>query len=355
MNILFATAQPFPPQIAGGMQICVDGLIKDLGRRGHHASLLCGLSGKGYLAFRDRILLKVTGRKNVRDSFLGYPVWRGWFPWESVAEITARTRPDVIVVPCGQPARVAIAAKATGIPVVMWLQDVEFGNHGGDFNILGNIPCIANSNFTAERYRNNYNVDPQVIHPVIDAGKYKTETNKKYVTFINPHPYKGVRLALDIAEKCPDIPFAFVESWTLEPADRVYLEERLATLPNVTLHPPVRDMKKIYSQTRILLAPSQWEEAYGRIASEAQFSGIPVIASKRGGLPEAVGPGGILLNADDPAEIWALALQKLWHDEASYAALSEKALEHSKRAALNTETQYQSWEKTLLQAAGHTS
>ena len=37
---------------------------------------------------------------------------------------------------------------------------------------------------------------------------------------------------------------------------------------------------------------------FGRIAVEPQFSGIPVVASDRGGLPEAVGPGGVLI---DPA------------------------------------------------------
>jgi len=352
VNILFATAQPFPPQIAGGMQVCVDGLIKDLEKRGHRVSLLCALSGKGYLALRDRLLIKLTGRKSIHDAILGYPVWRGWFPWESVEEIAAKTKPDVIVVPCGQPARMALAAKTTGIPVIMWLQDVEFGNHGGDFNALGNIPCIANSAFTADRYRQNYTVDPQVIHPVIDSNKYRTDTDRKSVTFINPHPYKGVRLALDIAEKCPEIPFTFVESWTLEPDDRDYLDQRLSTLPNVRLHPPVSDMKKIYGHTKILLAPSQWEEAYGRIASEAQFSGIPVIASRRGGLPEAVGPGGILLESDDAVDHWVAALQRLWHDQDYYSELSEKAFQYSTRPALNAAAQYQSWEDTLLRAAG---
>jgi glycosyltransferase involved in cell wall biosynthesis len=74
---------------------------------------------------------------------------------------------------------------------------------------------------------------------------------------------------------------------------------------NVTLHPPTRDMRPLYARARLLLAPSQWEEAWGRVATEAQVSGIPVLASNRGGLPEAVGNGGILLPADAPGNEWA--------------------------------------------------
>src|SRR5262249_21620774 len=56
------------------------------------------------------------------------------------------------------------------------------------------------------------------------------------------------------------------------------------------------DMRTVYCDTRILLVPSQWEdETWGRVVSEAQLSGIPVITSDRGGLPESVGPGGIVL------------------------------------------------------------
>ena len=37
------------------------------------------------------------------------------------------------------------------------------------------------------------------------------------------------------------------------------------------------DMRSVYAKCRILLAPSVWEEAYGRVVTEAQISGIPVV------------------------------------------------------------------------------
>jgi glycosyltransferase involved in cell wall biosynthesis len=223
------------------------------------------------------------------------------------------------------------------------LQDVEFSDHGGDFASLGRVPCVANSRFTAEKYRQAFEVDPLVIHPMIDGNKYRTDTTRENVTFINPHPLKGLDLALSLAEKCPDIPFSFIETWPLSADQRSDLLNRISARPNVRLNPSVTDMKKIYGATKILLAPSRWEEAYGRVASEAQFSGIPVIASNRGGLPEAVGDGGVLLDPDGPIEGWIEALQNLWNNHEYYNEVSNKASLHSRRPALNLDYQIEQW------------
>jgi glycosyltransferase involved in cell wall biosynthesis len=99
-------------------------------------------------------------------------------------------------------------------------------------------------------------------------------------------------------------------------------------------------MRAIYRQTRILLVPSQWEaETWGRVVTEAQFSGIPVVASARGGLPEAVGPGGLVLGHDEPATVWAGAIGDLWSNADRYRQFSEAALKHSARPAVDPDRQ----------------
>jgi glycosyltransferase involved in cell wall biosynthesis len=109
-------------------------------------------------------------------------------------------------------------------------------------------------------------------------------------------------------------------------------------LPNVTIRPAAKDVDAIYGSTKVLLAPSRYHEAWGRVASEAQINGIPVLASNRGGLPEAVGPGGICLDYDAPIEQWASHLQAMWNDDAYYALLSEKALAHAARPDFQPDT-----------------
>ena len=79
------------------------------------------------------------------------------------------------------------------------------------------------------------------------------------------------------------------------------LKSRIHRLANVELVERSDDMSPIYASTRVLLVPSQWEaETWGRVVSEAQFSGIPVLASDRGALPETVGAGGAIIKYDAP-------------------------------------------------------
>jgi UDP-glucose:tetrahydrobiopterin glucosyltransferase len=58
---------------------------------------------------------------------------------------------------------------------------------------------------------------------------------------------------------------------------------------------------QLMSCARAVLCPAKWEEPYGMVAAEAQASGTPVIAYRRGALPEIVVDGrtGFIVDADD--------------------------------------------------------
>ncbi|NOY88988.1 MAG: glycosyltransferase family 4 protein [FCB group bacterium] len=49
--------------------------------------------------------------------------------------------------------------------------------------------------------------------------------------------------------------------------------------------------EEIYPLLDVIVVPSLWEEPFGRIVPEAYVYGLPVIVSKRGGLPEIVDEG----------------------------------------------------------------
>ncbi len=335
MKIIFITAHNYLPQVYSGLQTSTDELCKGFLRRGHRVSVLAGFIPEGWLGWTSRLKMRLRshlgGAKVARDTGLGYPVWRSWFPWENVAYVARKERSDLIVVMATEPVRMALAAKPTKIPMVIQLMDVEFQYHGGRFEELGEIACMANSAFTADRYRQAYGVDPVVVYPVIAPEKYQTQTTKENVTFINPVPVKGRDIAIEIARHCPEIPFSFIEGWHLSRGQRDTLMQKLSGLSNVSLSASQKDMRTVYGKCKILLAPSVWEEAYGRVATEAQLSGIPVVASNRGGLPEAVGPGGILIDPDSPIEGWVLAVRELWKNDDLYRNLSAAATSYAHR------------------------
>jgi len=356
MRILFITAHPYLPQLIGGMQTSTDQLCRSLQQRGHHVAVLVGLTPVGWRGFLSRIKQQINARlfgcKTARDQDCGYPVWRAWFPWEAVAYVVRQERPEVIVVVAGEPVRMGLAAQATGTPIIMQLQNVEFQLHGMEFKALGPVACVSNSRFTADAYAEAYQVPSEIIYPFMTPDAYLTETSRANVTFINPVPLKGRDIALRIAAHCPDIPFAFVEAWPLNDQDKQDLMRELAHLPNVTLLPPQKDMRKVYGKCKILLAPSLWNEGYGRVATEAQFSGIPVVASTRGGLPEAVGTGGVVLDPEAPIADWVAVIRKLWEDDAYYKAMSAAALAYANRPDIGIEHHIEMWENVMQRVIG---
>jgi glycosyltransferase involved in cell wall biosynthesis len=111
--------------------------------------------------------------------------------------------------------------------------------------------------------------------------------------------------------------------------------DRLRALPNVHILPADNDIEVILGQTRILLVPSLWPETFGYVAPEAMLRGIPVLASKIGGLPEAklgvdyvlpVVPGefsanGFVIPPQNLAP-WSYALSVLLSDKDTYVQCS---------------------------------
>jgi glycosyltransferase involved in cell wall biosynthesis len=95
----------------------------------------------------------------------------------------------------------------------------------------------------------------------------------------------------------------------------------------------VANPEDIYSQIDICVAPSRFDEPFGLVAVEAALFGLPVVATRRGGLPEIIADGetGMLCEAAAPDQL-AATLLRLCDDEGlrqrlGYAA-RERALRH---------------------------
>jgi glycosyltransferase involved in cell wall biosynthesis len=79
----------------------------------------------------------------------------------------------------------------------------------------------------------------------------------------------------------------------------------LGVANSVKWHEFVHDRRDIYSNLDVCVVPSRSEEPFGLTAIEAGFSGLSVIATRRGGLPEIIEheTNGLLVEAERPAEL----------------------------------------------------
>ena len=203
------------------------------------------------------------------------------------------------------------------------------------------IALIANSPFTAAEVLRIYGRSIPVIPGLVEPGCYRAHRRRRrYVTFINPIPEKGVKIALEIARRLPRVPFLFVRGKWLryESAHSPFLRsEKLP--PNIVVWSFRERMRPIYAVTDILLVPSQWPETFGRVILEAHSNGIPVVAAKVGGIPYTLGDGGILVAPKDNAQGYLKALKQLRSDRNLYRRISARALKNSRRPEFDPERQ----------------
>jgi glycosyltransferase involved in cell wall biosynthesis len=177
--------------------------------------------------------------------------------------------------------------------------------------------------------------DAVCVPPIVDPAHHRVVTTRRTALFVNPVPAKGVERAIALARARPDIPFAFVRLWSIGDDALARLRRTAYELGNVELRETHPDPRTVYRDARVMLVPSVCQEAWGRVASEAQASGIPAIASAVGGLPEAVGDAGVLVEPDAGLEAWEQALSSLWDDPTAYGEYAERAHRRARRPDLS--------------------
>ena len=337
LGIVIASAHAHMPQQIGGAQSSTDELAMILRSLGHDVSVLAALNDDGSRLTLRAQAARERGEPYILDDDLGYTCFRTFRPVDAVPDLVRRLRPDAFIVQSMDAVDLGRAVNRAGIPLVFYFRNT-LSEGAGPETLKASF--VSNSEFTARHHLETHGVESTVVPPLVRRERYYFAGSPgNSVLFINPIEIKGLSIALDLARRCPDIPFTFVEGWGLSPSEHAALLGELVTLPNVSLLPATHDMKAIYARARIVLAPSRWEEAWGRVATEAHINGIPVLGSNRGGLPEAIGPGGMAVDPRGPIEAWELALREMWFDERVYARLSDEATRFSLRPAMEPRRQ----------------
>lgn len=183
------------------------------------------------------------------------------------------------------------------LPRRIWQRDLR--------KVLAEAEAIANSRFMATALRREFKVkDVTVNLPEFDhddlASKVvatRAEVTERGVVFVGDGRLKGLDIALKVACAMPETPFFF------------FVRKPLADLPsNVTLM-PWSSPEVVYAHAQVVMVPSRWHEAYGRVVAEARSLDIPTVISDRAGLLEAAyGTATVVPCLDDIAG-WTHAIK----------------------------------------------
>ena len=131
---------------------------------------------------------------------------------------------------------------------------------------------------------------------------------------------KGVMVLAGALERVMGAEAAVRALWVGDGELAPEVEAAIAASPHAKRHvrqPWSDDVVTCYSAMDILAFPSIRRESFGRVAAEAQACGVPVVASRVGGIPETLreDQSGLLVAPDD-ADALGAALLRLVADRA---------------------------------------
>lgn len=190
--------------------------------------------------------------------------------------------------------------------------------HGHGYNAIHPATSLAVFNSQSLRKKAQWTGPSVVCHPPTWPQDHHVPRRGSSITIVNCSVAKGIKVAWRIAEVMPERTFLGVLGG--------YGNQIKPRARNFAVIPTTKDMRTVWSRTRVLLVPSAYE-TWGMVGVEAMCSGIPVIAHPTPGLRESLGDAGIFVDRDD-TDGWVEQIRRL-DDPDEYATASALALARS--------------------------
>ncbi len=285
-----------PPVAYGGIEAVVADLVDTLVGRGHEVTLI----GAGRHATRAHRFIATydSGPADRLGELMPELVHAA-----KVAGILDTLTADVV-----HEHTVAgpLTARGRRTPTVVTAHSPVTGERGDFYRALGDtVRLIAISH--AQRSTAPDLPWTATVHNAIRAETFPFHSDKQnYVLFLGRfHPEKAPHLAIDAA-RAAGIPIVLAGKCS-EPVEHVYYRREIEprTGPGVTIV-GVSDAtakRALLAKAACLLFPITWDEPFGLVMIEAMACGTPVVALRRGAVPELIVHGQTGIIVDDPADL----------------------------------------------------
>jgi glycosyltransferase involved in cell wall biosynthesis len=287
---------PVPPPLYGGTELVVHDLVEGLLDRGHDVTLFA--TGDSHSRARLCSLYPRAQWPPAPFADLNHTSW-------AMAQVADG---NFDVVHAHSAAALALGRLVPEIPLIYTLHhacEPELSAYYADFPEVSFVAISGDQcgRETGVAYCS-------VIHHGLDPNRYRsTSSPSSYVCFVGRFAReKGVHTAIDVAGRA-GVPIRVAGE--VHPRDldfgRVEIEPRLG-LPHVTYLGCIGPDQKVplLRDARALLAPIEWNEPFGLILIEAMLSGCPVVAFRRGSVPELIEHGvtGLIAGSSEEMIEW---------------------------------------------------
>lgn len=347
----------FPPKWRGGVEISTYKIAKHLAQRGHEVSVITSLdkglpvrsSEQGFFVYRTRY---------PRIKIIGIMIF-----WLGIWLILTRINPDVVH---GQTANMALPAllnrKMRGKPYYIWGQGSEiylrwlFKKQYLKLIFKHASMVIALTEDMRREIREICDRQVVVVPNGVDLNQFENVSGKdirrqleisvgrKVIVFVGRlHPIKGlgylVRAMKLVKERNKDAVLVMVgggeEKGRLEK-----LAADLGLLEDIRFVDSVasEEVPRFLMASDVFVLPSM-SEGFPNVILEAMACGLPIVATRVGGLPEIIedGKNGLLVEPGNPEQIAGSILQLLGDDR-----VREKISENNREKVKNYD-----WERVI--------
>jgi N-acetyl-alpha-D-glucosaminyl L-malate synthase BshA len=312
----------FPPNQLSGAGVAVYNIAKHLAFRGHEVHVITVSEVLPMESIQQGFFIhRIPKRGSGFVSTISF--------WIHVSWMLSKLKPDIISaqsVPLGVPG--LVSKILLNVPCVVWGQGSDIYLQSRRKNLISEIvlrnadAVIALTEDMKRRMMDIFERNVYVVPNGIDLDRFRElssercraalniRANEKIIISVGRlHPIKGHKYLIEslktICKQHKDVQLILVgdgeEKYSLE-----LLVEKLDLGAKVKFVGAIKneDIPKYMAASDIFVLPSL-SESFGIVNLEAMASGLPIVASKVGGVPEIVidGENGFLVEPESPKEI----------------------------------------------------
>lgn len=368
----------YPPHHIGGYELGCRDIVNGLRRRGHEIAVLTSTYGIGHSETSEGVHRRLQADLHVeRRGFLPcllYVLRKETVNQNAFRRLVRQFKPDLIYLWNLTHLSMSLGymAERTGLPVCYFIFDQwltlwkdldswysithrqphywysKFGKRmlrTSRLTGLDTFDCIqANhiqfgSHYLEELTRSSLPIaNSRVIHWAVDGDQFPFSERRREPTRLlyvgQVIARKGVHTAIEafnlLVQQEPHRQLTLtLVGGSVEPAYEHGLRQRVASLELAQRvqflgHKPRESLSALYREHDILLFPSVWQEPFGITLLEAMASGLVVVSTGTGGIPEIVRDqeNGLIFPPEDAAAC-AAQVRRLLADPLLYARLAQ--------------------------------